>query len=1386
MSKLNRNLLVVVSFSLFVLLIFAGCLLGDDIETLREKAEDAIYTITFNNNGGSGPIPASQTVKAGSSITLPGGSALTRTGHAFGGWNANSAGTGNNYAAGAAYTVNGNATLYAKWIGNAAPQYTVIFNANGATSGSAPVSQTVSSGSSITLPNGNTLSKTGYTFSGWNTNYSGTGTNYAAGDSYTVNNAVTLYARWINAAAPQYTVTFNANGGSGTVPSAQTTNSGSGITLPNSSGISKDGYTFGGWNASENGTGTNYAAGDSFTVNNDVTLYAKWIINAAPQYTITFDANGGEGTVPEAQTVISGSSITLPDGSGLSKVDCTFGSWNTSEDGTGTNYSASDSFTITGDVTLYARWVNDTVPQYTITFDANGGSGTVPSPQTVNTGTSITLSNGSGLSKSGYTLNGWNTSEDGTGTSYAADDSFTATDDITLYAKWEIVTLVPGANLAAKLAWLQTSAVSGVSYTIEVDSDESIAPAELSYGDKDNITITLIGIDSERTIELSSNGSMFTVGSGVTLVLEENITLQGRNDNDAALVTVGSGGTLEMNEGSTITGNNHYDRGGGVYISHGTFIMNGGTISGNTAEVDGGGIYMYYGTFTMNNGVISNNTATYYDGGGVFMLWDAIFTMNGGTISGNTANGHGGGIYVSSGGKFTKTGGTITGYFSDTTNGNVVKNGSGIAQDNCGHAVYAVKDGITKRKEKTAGPTVNLTFDGTGDSPVWSGKWDGGEVQVPGGTLAEKLSWLASNAHSNNKYTIEVDSDESISPTTLSYSGKDKITIILKGIGEERTIELLSNGSMFTVESGVTLVLEENITLKGKNDNTDALVAVNSGGKLEMNEGATITGNTNNNNNEDYRGGGVRIHYGAFIMNGGTITGNTGIVHGGGINMFGGTLTMNNGVISHNTTNFDGGGVYMLGAIFTMSGGTISGNTANRNGGGVWNYGGKFTKTGGTISGYASDTVNGNVVKDGTGVVQDNCGHAVYAFKDGITRRKEKTAGPTVNLSFDGTGDSPVWSGKWDGGEVPGDTLAEKLSWLESNAQSNNKYTIEVDSGESINPTTLSYSGKDKITIILKGIGEERTIELLSNGSLFTVGSGVTLVLENNITLKGKNPNTGSLVSVSNGGTLEMNEGATITGNKTSGNMGGGVYVAVNGTFTMNGGTISSNTANTATDAKGGGIYADGTFTMNSGTISGNTAIHGGAVLVSGSCALKGGTISGNNAVHGGGFFVWYGSFAMSGGTITGNTASALGGGVHIAGDKFTKTGGTITGYLSDTVNGNVVKNGSNAVQDNCGHAVYVSYVYGDSNEVKKRREYTAGTGINLSFDMTDLNSPTWAGEWDDELVAVVPGANLTAKLAWLAANARSHGDYTIEVNANESINPTSLSYSGSNCSVPT
>jgi len=276
-------------------------------------------------------------------------------------------------------------------------------------------------------------------------------------------------------------------------------------------------------------------------------------------------------------------------------------------------------------------------------------------------------------------------------------------------------------------------------------------------------------------------------------------------------------------------------------------------------------------------------------------------------------------------------------------------------------------------------------------------------IIVPGGSLTEKLAWLNRSADSHNTYIVEVDADESIAPHTFKYSDAIDITIVLRGVGGNRTIRLKSHGMMFTIEKNVTFILDNNITLMGHSGNTGSLVYVRAQGIFKMNNGTTITSNSSNGYGSC--GGGVCVG-GTFEMNGGIISGNT-ASEGGGVQMTGsGIFTMSGGTISNNVA-IKGGGVYVfnIGDKMTIRGGNIIGNTAREYGGGVyirheWTV---FTKTGGTITGYSSDPTNGNVVKDDGGDILARRGHAIY--RDGTyrnsVRRKETTVGPGVKFSKD-------------------------------------------------------------------------------------------------------------------------------------------------------------------------------------------------------------------------------------------------------------------------------------------------------------------------------------------------------------------------------------------------
>jgi TolB-like protein len=200
------------------------------------------------------------------------------------------------------------------------------------------------------------------------------------------------------------------------------------------------------------------------------------------------------------------------------------------------------------------------------------------------------------------------------------------------------------------------------SYTITLTGSFRSDPVLFSYDAyKDDAykTVTLQGDGRERVISSKTKKPLFTVPETLTLVLDNNLTLNG-NKKKAALVLI-AGGELVMNAGSTLRGS----RDSGVAVSgDGSFTMNGGTISGNSGKNgygDGGGVCVYRGgSFTMNDGTISGNSGKSGGGGGVCVYRGGSFTMIGGAISNNSAKWLSGGVYID-GGSFTMSDGAISG-----------------------------------------------------------------------------------------------------------------------------------------------------------------------------------------------------------------------------------------------------------------------------------------------------------------------------------------------------------------------------------------------------------------------------------------------------------------------------------------------------------------------------------------------------------------------------------------------------------------------------------------------------------------------------------------------------------------------------------------------------
>lgn len=175
--------------------------------------------------------------------------------------------------------------------------YTVTYNANGGSG--APSSQTKWYGTALTLSS-TKPTRTGYTFQGWATSATGSKA-YSAGGSYTANASVTLYAVWT---AKTYTISYNANGGSG-APSSQTKTHGTNLTL-SSTKPTRTNYTFKGWATSASATTATYSAGGTYTSNANATLYAVWSLSyTKPSITeVSASRCNSSGTISDSGTNI--------------------------------------------------------------------------------------------------------------------------------------------------------------------------------------------------------------------------------------------------------------------------------------------------------------------------------------------------------------------------------------------------------------------------------------------------------------------------------------------------------------------------------------------------------------------------------------------------------------------------------------------------------------------------------------------------------------------------------------------------------------------------------------------------------------------------------------------------------------------------------------------------------------------------------------------------------------------------------------------------------------------------------------------------------------------------------------------------------------------------
>lgn len=244
-------------------------------------------TIYYDANGGSAS-KSSETVECGSYVTLP---TATKNGYTLNGWYT----TKNQLVGqpGYAYVVSYDQTVYANWGENKPEEEKpsednckIIYDPNGGTVN--PTSQTVKCGTQVTLP---TPTRNNYTFIAWYTAKTGGSLVGNAGSKYTVNNNITVYARWNEEQTGEqeepkktYTIYYNGNGDSckngATCPEKTVCEVDKPCTLATNNYKMANYHDKYGWNKNSSGTGTSYNGGETVInlapAGGSITLYSYY------------------------------------------------------------------------------------------------------------------------------------------------------------------------------------------------------------------------------------------------------------------------------------------------------------------------------------------------------------------------------------------------------------------------------------------------------------------------------------------------------------------------------------------------------------------------------------------------------------------------------------------------------------------------------------------------------------------------------------------------------------------------------------------------------------------------------------------------------------------------------------------------------------------------------------------------------------------------------------------------------------------------------------------------------------------------------------------------------------------------------------------------------
>ena len=578
-------------------------------------------------------------------------------------------------------------------------------------------------------------SKTGNTFGGYYTATNGGGTPLinASGNitsSFTntlYNNNVTLYAKW---SVNNYTITFNANGGSVSTANKSVTYGSTYGDLPTPT---RTGYTFIGWF-------TGNATRDSSQAYKDHPM-----LYYSDTYSDLYNAFGYNEKSLYNHYLSNGKS----EGRRISQ------------------YISSDTVAITSNTTLYAGWYPNP-NTYTITYYGNGGSSDQYGTSWSNTATydSTYTVESNWYTRTGYTFAGWTTNSDGTDDGYGwtgwsgtwkydNGQYGISNNALNLYARWSVnsytLSITKGTGVGTIYykvngASSYTSSTSNVSVSVNYGTTyyyygtastgyymttcTASSPCSGTMGTS-NVSKSLTAYESVYQLYNSSGTSTGYANSLANAIsnVSSGGTVKALKNNSSGAVTISknvkintNGKTITLSNSITNSATTEITGNGTLYYSSGVVISNKGnlTISNSTIKTDyTAAISMSAGTINVNGGTFVINASSCSNGCAPFVPSGGTLNINGGTYQGTNLN-----YLVINGGGTVNFGQTK----SLTVSGIAIWNNSGTINFKQG-TLKDVINGITLQ-----GGTANVS----GGSITASGQAisvNGGETNITGGTL---------------------------------------------------------------------------------------------------------------------------------------------------------------------------------------------------------------------------------------------------------------------------------------------------------------------------------------------------------------------------------------------------------------------------------------------------------------------------------------------------------------------------------------------------------------------------------------------------------------------------------------------------------------------------